>query len=61
LLMLGKLGVKGKGFCSTELQISTIFWVEGCSNSDWLLVGGFGIKFRAKTQRRKALPFDMGR
>jgi hypothetical protein len=28
-LILGKLGVKGKGFCSMELEISTICFVLG--------------------------------
>jgi hypothetical protein len=33
-LMLGKLGVKGRCFCSTELQISTFSFCWACSGLD---------------------------
>jgi hypothetical protein len=38
-VMLGELGVKGKGFCSTKVQISIFSLYWACSGSDRLLVG----------------------
>jgi hypothetical protein len=49
--MLGELGVKGKGFCSTKLQISIFSLYWACSVSDRLLVGNFWIRLRAKSLR----------
>jgi hypothetical protein len=50
--MLGKLGVKGKGFCSTKVENSTFF---GCSVSDRLLVGVLRYCFAQRREDEKAV------
>jgi hypothetical protein len=59
-VMLGELGVKGKGFCSTKLQISmfSLYWT--CSGSDSCWWGDIGLGCAQSRQGAKKRTLVVG-